>query len=123
MRKGTLGENLSTVYKPNHTQVAACKFVLSQIKVVRKTPCTDYESYWCKHRVEEALGLYVSNGAFIQTAAELGFKMKALEELNAEFYFGKKVFQDAVQDALANGAKAAVQNMIKTDVSTSELLV
>ena len=46
-------------------------------------------SYSLKHRVEDWADTYVSNGAFIQAAHNLGYSIKGIDGLNA--YFGIKL--------------------------------
>lgn len=53
-------------------------------------------SYLLKHRAERAVPLYVSNGALIEAAIELGFRVEPRGKLNAWVYL--KVRPDAVAE-------------------------
>src|SRR5205823_1076126 len=51
-------------------------------------------SYYLKEVVENALGDYVTNGAFIQAAVELGFKYSSIRGPNAFFHCELRLPQD-----------------------------
>jgi hypothetical protein len=57
-------------------EVKLCKQWLLRKARKRKTINTNYSSYGLKHRVEDTYGKYVSNGAFIVAAMELGYEVK-----------------------------------------------
>lgn len=60
----------------NETQVAFCKDWISTWLMPRKTINTMRGSYVLKHMVEKDKSTYITNGAFIKAAIELGYKYK-----------------------------------------------
>lgn len=60
----------------NENQVELCKDWIKQRITPRKTINTQRSSYNLKHIVEENKSSYISNGAFIKAAIELGYKHK-----------------------------------------------
>jgi hypothetical protein len=75
--------------------VAVSKAFIAKFGKPRKTISTDHTSYGLKHAAElwsESTGgfPYVSNGAFITAAREMGVRMKPLRpgSLNAYFALG-----------------------------------
>jgi hypothetical protein len=60
---------------PSRIQVEACKQWLMKFAKKKHLPRGKrLNSYYLKHVVEDAIEQYVSNGAFIQAAVELGYK-------------------------------------------------
>ena len=60
---------------PESEKVALCKIWLAENAERRQVPKNEcINSYTLKHRIEEELGEYISNGACIQAAIELGYK-------------------------------------------------
>lgn len=100
-----LGQKLDQLVMPLASEVDLCKQVLSEITVFRKTPGTS-SSYNFKHRIEEAFGTYISNGALIQAAVELGMKVKTMEGPNVLFYVSDKAFKDAISHLLTRKKQA-----------------
>ncbi len=81
---------------PTRAMVDICKRVLGEVTTFRKTP-KSLDSYQAKNRIEEALGVYITNGAVIQANAELNLPMQTLDGPNVGLYFD----DDALQDAIA----------------------
>src|SRR5713226_1791771 len=80
---------------PARNEVDACKqWLLKYAKKRRLTEDTCLSSYYMKHVVERAVGHYVSNGAFIQAAVELGFEHSRVAGLNAAFHIELRLPED-----------------------------
>ena len=82
-RKADLNENDA----PSRTQIEDCKNWLLKYARKRRLPqdrCLN--SYYLSHVVEDAIGQYVTNGAFIQAAIELGFQYSSIVGPNAYFH-------------------------------------
>ena len=63
-------------HPPRQEQIELCKsWILNNCKP-RKTINDTAFSYGLKHRVERDVKTYISNGAFIRAAIELGYKYK-----------------------------------------------
>ena len=103
---------LDSLKAPAREAVDACKLVLSHVSDVLETPCADYNSYWVKHRIEEAFGAYIPNGAVIQAAVELGLSVQSLDGPNVEFYVAEQVMLDAVTAAQVQCKKELVSQLI-----------
>lgn len=71
-------------------QVKTCEEWIKNNARKRETMNKDRTSYGLKHDVERDTGKYVTNGAFIQAAINLGYKAKPLanNSPNAEFNMG-----------------------------------
>lgn len=78
---------------PDRTHVDDCKQWLMKHAKKKHLP-KGLNSYYLKHVVEEAIGHYVTNGAFIQAAIELGFKYSSIEGPNAFFHIELKLPED-----------------------------
>jgi hypothetical protein len=75
-------------FAPNEKEIKLCMDWIKEMISPRKTINTKYSSYYLKHKVEDWLAkkpenngfknenTYVSNGAFIQAAINLGYKYK-----------------------------------------------
>lgn len=61
---------------PKQFQIDLCITWLLQWGRKRKSLNYDWTSYQLKHVVERWAGTYISNGAFIQAAINLGYKIK-----------------------------------------------
>lgn len=61
---------------PLQEEVEACKRWIIKFCKKRKSFNRDRHSYELKHKVERWANYYVSNGAFIKAACELGYKYK-----------------------------------------------
>jgi hypothetical protein len=61
---------------PSQEQIELCKSWISNNCKPRKTINRTAHSYGLKHDVERDVGKYISNGAFIRAAIELGYKYK-----------------------------------------------
>jgi hypothetical protein len=61
---------------PEQEQVELCKNWITKNCKPRKTINHNHSSYGLKHDVERDVGEYISNGAFIRAAIELGYKYK-----------------------------------------------
>jgi hypothetical protein len=80
---------------PAGTDVEDCKQWLLKFARKRRLPegrCLS--SFYLKHVVEKAVGHYVTNGAFIQAAIELGFKYSIILGPNAFFHIELKLPED-----------------------------
>jgi len=62
--------------KPIQSEVELCERWINEFVTMRKTINTERGSYGLKHAAEHWLNEYVSNGAFIQAAVNLGYKYK-----------------------------------------------
>jgi hypothetical protein len=72
---------------PSPTQIEACKkWLLKYAKKKRLPRDMCLGSYHLKHVVEDAIGQYVTNGALIQAAIELGFQYSSIIGPNAYFH-------------------------------------
>lgn len=72
---------------PNAEEIQLCKQWITENCEALKN-IKEYSSYAYKHRVEESVGRYISNGAFIQAAIELGFNYKdTFGSMNTHFNF------------------------------------
>lgn len=92
-----IGESFTRKDSPSRGMVDLCKSVLSHIQSFRKNPGPT-SSYGFKHRIEEAFGTYVTNGAVIQAALELDLPFKTFtDDPNVDFYISDKVFDAAVR--------------------------
>ncbi len=70
---------------PSTKEVALCKEWIQQYALPTER-FGHYSSYFLKHVVERWAGEYVSNGAFIQAALELGYSVRRTEDTpNAVF--------------------------------------
>jgi hypothetical protein len=72
-------------------QVINCMNMLHGVDLVRKY--SDRTSYGFKHDVENACGIYISNGAFIMAALIMGFSHKRSGKKNACFNFNEDSFR------------------------------
>ena len=68
----------------NKKEIQLCKEWIKKWILPRKTINTDQGSYGLKHIVEKSSKIYISNGAFIKAAIELGYNYKK-NNLNAFF--------------------------------------
>jgi len=73
--EGNIG-NYGRPEKPPRFEVDICKLWIKKFIDPRKTINTRHGSYSLKHFVEDWAGHYISNGAFIQAAIELGFNYR-----------------------------------------------
>ncbi|MEK6282151.1 MAG: hypothetical protein AABN95_17480 [Acidobacteriota bacterium] len=91
VRKNQIQEN----DEPSHAQINKCKQWLKQFARKKSLP-TDrcLNSYYLKHVVEDAVGEYVTNGAFIQAAVDLGFKYSSIVGPNAFFHIELRLPED-----------------------------
>ena len=79
---------------PEPEKVAICKKWLSENAKRKRVPKDEcINSYGLKHRIEEEVGEYITNGACIQAAIELGFAYwrgfadwRGEDFINARFY-------------------------------------
>lgn len=83
---------------PTRAMVDTCKRILGEIGMFRKTP-ESLDSYQAKNRIEEALGVYITNGAVIQANAELNLPMQTLDGPNVGLYFDEAALQEAIERA------------------------
>lgn len=60
--------------KPNKEQIELCAGWIRKFGKKQKNANFDYSSYGLKHKVEKWCGIYVTNGAFIKAAIDLGYK-------------------------------------------------
>jgi hypothetical protein len=73
---------------PSSEMVTTCRRWIQAYASPRKTFNTLYSSYSLKHMVENTPGYsYVTNGAFIQAALELGYEMKPVGRRNYNALF------------------------------------
>ena len=72
---------------PDPEQVRLCVKWIEENTKVLKTIRPNAGSYYLKHVVEKAYETYISNGAFIQAAIEVGFRFER-DRLNATFNMG-----------------------------------
>ncbi|HBB87225.1 MAG TPA: hypothetical protein DC047_06385 [Blastocatellia bacterium] len=80
---------------PSLTQVEDCKkWLLKYAKKKRLPEERCLNSYYLKHVVEDAIGQYVTNGAFIQAAIELGFQYSSIVGPNAFFHIELRLPED-----------------------------
>lgn len=72
--------------EPDRVEIETCKKWLAEFARKRKSINDRRWSYSLKHTVERWADLYISNGAFIQAAIELGYNYKRVQNgLNANF--------------------------------------
>jgi hypothetical protein len=79
---------------PSEVQVEECKQWLRGFARKKNLPagrCPN--SYYLKHVMEDAIGTYVTNGAFIQAAVDLGFKYSSIGP-NAYFHIELRLPKD-----------------------------
>lgn len=62
--------------KPARSEVELCEKWIKEFARARKTINCSSNSYSLKHTVERWSGTYISNGAFIQAALNLGYRYK-----------------------------------------------
>ena len=87
---------------PNVEQVKWAKEILSGVKTFRSTPNTESSSYELKHCIERKFRSYLTNGAFIQAAVELGFTVDVPEDgPNVFLYVDTSELERAVDVAYA----------------------
>ena len=110
--RSELGRRLDTLVPPERATIDVCKLALSEIKVFRKTANENITSYGIKHHIEKAFGVYLSNGALIQAALELGLQVQLMEGPNVYFHVGTKVFLEAIANAVTKGARATAQALV-----------
>jgi hypothetical protein len=88
-------KNGNTVDLPSSNQVEDCKkWLLKYAKKKRLPQEHCLNSYYLKHVVEDAIGQYVTNGAFIQAAIELGFQYSSIVGPNAYFHIELRLPED-----------------------------
>src|SRR6185503_7135161 len=76
--------NPNEQHPPLPDQVKACQeWLLKYAKKKQKARGERLNSYYLKHLVEDSIGEYVSNGAFIQAALELGYQYERIDGPNA----------------------------------------
>lgn len=95
-----LGHRLEQLGVPSRDMIDACKKVLFNVKVFRKTP-GELGSYRAKHCIEEGLGMYITNGALVQAVVELGMPVKTLDGPNVQLYMSEKALQQAISVVLS----------------------
>ena len=89
---------------PDLNEVKFCENILRFI-TEKKTFNEKYSSYGYKHLLEKNYtNGYISNGAFIQAAQNLGFSIKP-QGLNAYFKFSKKDLEAALFTYLSSTKK------------------
>src|SRR5439155_1372906 len=72
---------------PLRTHVDECKqWLLKYAKKKRLAQGKCLNSYYLKHLAEKAIGHYITNGALIQAAIELGFRYSSIFGPNAYFH-------------------------------------
>ena len=87
---------------PNAEQVKWAKTILAGVKIFRSTPNMELSSYELKHCIERKFRGYLTNGAFIQAAVELGFKVDVPEDgPNVFLYVDRNELERAVDVAYA----------------------
>jgi hypothetical protein len=64
--------------KPIESEVKLCEKWIREFVTPRKAINTKHSSYGLKHAVERWTGEYVSNGAFIQAAVNLGYEYRKI---------------------------------------------
>jgi len=72
---------------PRREQVEVCKEWIRRWAVPRETINRIHNSYYLKQAVEAEADCYVSNGAFIQAAIELGYQYKRCGYLSPNAWF------------------------------------
>jgi hypothetical protein len=77
----------STTSGPDEAQVSICRRWIEEFCVPAKTVKEYKGSYGLKHDVERWANEYVSNGAFIQAAHDLGFTIKRISQDSYNAYF------------------------------------
>lgn len=106
-RGGVLQSTFATQYQesdlsqgPDMAQVNWAKEILSEVKNFRSTSSTECSSYDLKHCIERKFQRYLTNGAFIQAAVELGFQIEVPEDgPNVFFYVDTIELERAVEVA------------------------
>jgi len=87
--------------RPNKKEIEICKQWI--LKYCKPKPATKngraYSSYFLKHRVESSGGLtcYVSNGAFIAAAIELGFEWVRDDPASINCYFFMRLDKEVLK--------------------------
>lgn len=77
-------EGFDKVSPIDSSEIQLCKEWIKKWITKRKTINIKKGSYGLKHVVEKSSNTYISNGAFIKAALEMGFKYKK-NDLNAFF--------------------------------------
>jgi hypothetical protein len=72
-------------------EVSACAWFIREMCAPTKTLRRSVSSYGWKHLVENALGLYVSNGAFIAAAILCGYRVERVGPRNPNAVFNMRV--------------------------------
>jgi len=71
----------------NKKEVDSCKEWIKRWVYPRKTINTKRGSYNLKGLVEKEMSIYISNGAFIKAAIEMGYKFKETSRESKNAYF------------------------------------
>lgn len=88
-------KDLAQSKAPSEAQVEECRQWLKQFARKKSLPADRcLNSYYLKHVVEDAIGSYVTNGAFIQAAIDLGFKYSGIIGPNAYFHIELRLPKD-----------------------------
>lgn len=74
-KSGKLASLSPSGYPINRKEIDLCKEWIGKFCIPRKMRNSRYGSYGLKHLVENYYGEYVSNGAFIAAAEELGYEV------------------------------------------------
>lgn len=72
-------------------QVALCKDWIKEYITPLKALNKARSSYNLKHQVEDACGTYISNGAYIKAAIELGYKYERTREESKNAYLNYRL--------------------------------
>lgn len=115
-RKSSNPPHLNCDNPPVACEIAGAEAWIKERCWPRKTWNPDWSSYGLKHIMEEENGLYVTNGAFIQAAINLGYKIKPFNNLNVAINIGIKSNHNRQywdlenEDCVRSGKKDAGKN-------------
>lgn len=102
--------------EPEQPQIELCKRWISTFAEPRKTLNSKTHSYGMKHIIEDWAGVYISNGAFIAAAIDLGYRYKqpqGTKSPNAVFNMSLADYETLWQRCPNCGKRVGGSNRIK----------